>query len=247
MLLIGVEQVIHQRFIKMFLLIINFFEIVTAIFGTVYIKKYREDKISRYFVYFLWFTALFDTFFGWMPSLIENYDQLFFLKDTFLYKNHWAYNSYDIISFSFYLFFFLNFIESTKAKKIGVYSIILFIVTSLLNLILSGVFFESPALFSLILGTLLLLFFIIYFYFQVLQSDKILDFYKILVFYISVGALVFHILVNPIFIYGEYYSNTKSPEFVEIYRSILTFANIFMYTCYTIGFIVCSRKNRSYY
>lgn len=230
----------------MFLLIINFFEIVTAIIGTIYITKYREDKISRYFVYFLWFTALFDTFFGWFPSLIINWDKLFFLKGTFLYENHWAYNSYDIISFSFYLLFFLNFIESAKVKKIGLYLIISFIVTSLLNLIFSDVFFKSPALFSLIIGTLLLLVFIVYFYFQVLQSDKILDFYKILVFYVSVGALVFHVLVNPIFIYGEYYSK-ESPNFHEIYRSILTFANIFMYTCYIMGFMVCYKKNKSYY
>lgn len=229
-----------------FLILVNLFEFIAAIVGTIYITKCREDKISRYFVYFLWFTALFDTFFTWFPVLIKNYDQLFFLKDTFLYKNHWAYNSYDMISFSFYLFFFLNFIESTRVKKIGWYLIISFLVASFFNLLFSGVFFKSPALFGLIAGTLLLLVFIVYFYFQVLQSDKILNFYKILVFYISVGALVFHILVNPIFIYGEYYKTAKSPEFVEIYRSILIFANIFMYSCYTIGFLICSKKNKSY-
>lgn len=228
-----------------FLTVINLFELLAATIGTIYITKYREDRITRYFVYFLWFTVLFDTFFGWFPSLIINNEQLCFLEETFLYDNHWAYNSYDIISFSFYLFFFLNFIESTRVKKIGFFLILFFIITSLLNLIFSGVFFKSPALYSLILGTLLLLIFIVYFYFQVLQSDKILDFYKVLVFYISVGALVFHILVNPIFIYGEYYSE-ESPNFHEIYRSILTFANIFMYTCYVIGFIICYKKNKSY-
>lgn len=229
-----------------FLVLINLFEFIAALVGTVYITKCRGDRISRYFVYFLWFTTLFDTFFTWFPVLIKNYDRLLFLKDTFLFKNHWAYNSYDLISFSFYLFFFLNFIESVKIKRIGGYLIITFLFTSLLNLFFSGVFFKSPALFGLIVGTLLLLVFIVYFYFQVLQSDKILNFYKILVFYISVGALVFHLLVNPIFIYGEYYKTAKSPEFVGIYRSILIFANIFMYTCYTIGFIVCYKKNKSY-
>ncbi len=229
----------------LYLILINFFELLAAVVGTVYITKYRVDKISRYFVYFLWVTVLFDTFFSWFPFLIFNHESLHFLKNTFLYENHWAYNSYDIISFSFYLFLFLNYIESLKVKKIGFYVILIFIITSLLNLAFSGVFFKSPALYSLIIGTLLLLIFIVYFYFQVLQSDKILDFYKILVFYISVGTLVYHILVNPIFIYGEYYSE-ESPNYHKIYRSILTFANIFMYTCYIIGFLVCLRKNKSY-
>ncbi len=229
-----------------YIVLINLFELIAAIVGTIYIRKYRGDKISRYFVYFLWITVLFDTFFSWFPFLIVKQESLFFLKDTFLFENHWAYNSYDILSFSFYLFLFLNYIESLRVKKVGLYVIIVFIITSLLNLMFSGVFYKSPALYSLIIGTLLLLVFIVYFYFQVLQSDKILDFYKILIFYISVGALVYHILVNPIFIYGEYYSK-ESPNYHKIYISILTFANIFMYTCYTIGFVVCSRKNKSYY
>ncbi|GGX25816.1 hypothetical protein GCM10007384_28640 [Aquimarina muelleri] len=230
----------------MFLIVINFFEIVAAIVGTIYITKCREDNFSRYFVCFLWFSAFVDIVFGWLPTLIYYTEQFSFLKETIFSNNQWAYNAFDLINFSFYLLFFINFIDSYKIKKIGVYILIGYVITSLLNLVLSGNFFETPMIYNLILGTLLLILFIIYYYYQILQSEQILDFYKTITFYVSVGALVFHIIVNPVFIYGEYYNNEKSPEFVQIYRIILTTANIFMYSCYTIGFIVCLRKNKSY-
>ena len=229
----------------MFLLVINLFELVAAVSGSIYIHKYREDLLSRYFVYFLWFTAFFDITFGWLPTFIRDFDQLTFLENTFLYYNQWAYNTYDVISFSFYLFYFSNFLESSRLKKLSRIFIIIYVVTSLAYLVFSGVYFSSPSLYGLLIGTIFLLFLIIGYYFQVLKSDKILVFHKNLVFYFSIGALVFHVLVNPIFIYGQYYEK-KSPEFIEIYRLILTAANIFMYTCYTIGFIICWRKNKSY-
>jgi len=236
----------------MFLVVINFFEVLAAIAGSLYITKYRADQFSRYFVYFLWFTAFVDIISGWVPSLVLDTESFSFLKDTIFANNQWMYNTYDLVSFSIYLLFFINFIKARRIKKIGVYILVFYIITSILNLIFSGVFFKAPSMYNLILGTILLLLFIIYYYFEVLQSDQILDFYKVIAFYISIGALVFHIVVNPVFIYGEYYKNHKSPEFVQIYRIILTAANIFMYTCYTLGFIICMRqkkhypKNRSY-
>ncbi|RZS92488.1 hypothetical protein EV197_2626 [Aquimarina brevivitae] len=220
-------------------------EIVAAVVGTMYIQKYREDRFSRYFVYFLWFIAIFDTTFGWLPTLIGNYKTLAFLRESFLAENQWAYNLFDLISFSFYLSFFTHYIESLTIKRISKSLTIGFVLSAIIYLVFSGSFFDSPSLFGLIIGTFLLVSLIILFYLQILQSETILNFYKFLPFYISIGALVFHVVVNPIFIYGQYYEK-RSPEFIQVYRFILTAANIFMYTCYIIGFIICSKKKKSY-
>lgn len=228
----------------MFLLVINFFEFAAAVTGTVYINKYRNDKFIRYFVYFLWFTAFFDTIFGWMPVMIEENERLSFLSNSILNDCHWAYNIYDIISFSLYSLFFIHYIQSHKIKRIGYSLWLIYLVVSLSYLLFSDVFFNAPSLISLIFGTLLLIFLIFSFYYQVLQGEEILQFYKLLIFYISFGALVFHVSVNPIFIYSEYYNDFRSPRFSQIYRIILTSANIFMYTCYVIGFVVCLKKNK---
>ncbi|MBG6132233.1 hypothetical protein IWQ47_004124 [Aquimarina sp. EL_43] len=227
-------------------IVINIFEITAALVGIFYIQKYREDKFSRYFVYFLWLTVFVELVFGWLPRGIENIEIFNGMKDSIFSHNQWIYNIYDIISFSFYLFFFIGQINSVRIKKYGKVLIIIFVFLAIINLSITDIFFEAVSAFNYVFGSLLIFLFISYYFFHLLISDTILAFYKTLPFYIGVGCLLFYLIVTPIFIYGSYYSNAKSPEFVNVYAQILTAANIFMYTCYTIGFIVCSKKNKSY-
>ncbi len=226
-------------------IIINFFEIIAAIAGIIYLTKYREDNLSRYFVIFLWFTVFVEIVFAWLPVCVYFLDSFSGLKNTIFAKNVWVYNIYDVISYSFYSFFFISLIDNTKVKGIAKLFLILYIGIGIFNLVFPDFFFDADSYPNVIIGTLMLLVIIFYYYFQLLQSDLILNFYKSLPFYVSIGLLVFNLILNPIAIY-ESYHNKSNPEFVEIYRYILTVTNIFMYTCYTIGFIVCSRKNKSY-
>lgn len=226
-------------------LIINFVEIIAVISGVKYIMKYREDSSSRYFVYFLYFTLFVELVFGWLPTIIENLETLRFLESSIFFNNQWTYNIYDIISFSFYLFFITLQIKSSKFRGIGRLSIFIFIAFSVGNLLITDVFFKTVSSFNYILGSILIFLFTSYYFFQLLLSDNILAFYKLIPFYVVSGSLLFYLIVTPIFIYGAYY-NKISPQFVNIHALILTLANIFMYTCYSIGFIVCSKKNKSY-
>ncbi|WP_299260706.1 hypothetical protein [uncultured Aquimarina sp.] len=228
------------------LIVINLFELIAAIAGTVYISRYQVDRSTRYLVFFLWLNVFVEVVFGWLPTFVEIFNSFKFLEDTIFARNKWIYNTFEVVSSLFYLLYFANLIESNKNKKIGLNIIAIYVIFSVFNLAFSDVFFTSSSAPNSIFGTLLLVLFIMYFYFQILQSDEILNFYKTIPFYVSIGALVFHLIVNPIFIYEQYYSNTVSPEFVRIFLTILTIVNIFMYSCYTIGFLVCSKRNKSY-
>ena len=64
-------------------------------------------------------------------------------------------------------------------------------------------------------------------------------------FYISIGALVYHLGFVPLVIYSRYFKQS-SPDFVEIYIFILYGINYFIYSLYTLGFLLCSRKKRSF-
>ncbi len=227
-------------------IIINVFEVVAAVVGTVYISKYREDYLSRYFVYFLWFTVFVELVFGWLPAAIYFFKAFSFLKDTIFKHNAWAYNIYDLISFSFYLFFFLRLIEKKKFRKIGYSVVYVFLGYAILGVLFSDFSFWLDPMVNSVIGTFLLLLCVIMYYFQLLLSNSILNFYKSIPFYVSVGALVFHLTINPLFIYENYYKSELNPEFVYVNRIILTLINIFMYTCYIIGFIICLRRNKSY-
>lgn len=226
--------------------IINLLELLATIAGTIYIAKYREDKTTRYFVYFLWLTVFVELVFGWIPTMVRYLDYFSFLRGTFLEKNYWVYNIYFIISFYIYINYFKWSIKSLYLKKILTFFSGFYLISSVMNLIFSDFYFSSYSSYTFILGSLLFLFSIALFYFEMLQSDEVLNFYKSIPFYISIASLLFHMSVTPLSIYSKYFSMSKSPEFVEIYEIIFNSANIFMYTCYTIGFIVCSRRNKSY-
>ncbi len=230
-----------------FLAIINAVELVAAISGSNYFKKYRVDKMTRYFVYFLWVTFFIEVIFGWLTVCIHNFDSFILFDDTFLAQNNYPiYNVYYIISFAFYTFYFRNHLKHRKSRTTLDVSIILYSICSIVSLFLTDAFFLRMSSFTYIVGSILIFFSVMLYFFEIFKDDEILNFHKSIVSYIAVGTLIFHLVVTPIFIYGYYYSATRAPEFINIYRIILTVANIFMYTCYTIGFVVCSRKNKSY-
>jgi len=99
-----------------FLIIVNFFELLAAVVGTIYLKhtKYRVNLLTRYFVCFLWLTVLVEIIFGWTPWFIVKTESLAYLKNTFLSNNHWSYNIYFIISYVFYVFYFKKNITSKR-------------------------------------------------------------------------------------------------------------------------------------
>jgi len=228
------------------IVITNVFELLAAITGTLYLQKYREDVSSRYFVYFLWFTVFVELFFGWLSICVEKFDFFSPLNDTVFRQNDWIYNVYDIVSFIFFSYIFIRLYENVNFKKVSILTSSLFILFAIINAAFSNEFYDGIVSLNFIFGSILILFLVILYFFQLLMSDKILDFYKMMTFYISVGVLVYHLTTTPIFIYWKYFSNSFSPKFVEIRQIIITIANIFVYTCYTLGFWICLKKNKSY-
>ncbi|WP_459209871.1 hypothetical protein [Aquimarina rhabdastrellae] len=232
----------HQQIINMiFLFSYLFFEILAASSGSYYIIKNREDKLSRYFVYFLWLTFFIELF-GTIPSLIYYFDLFPYLKGTFLQRNHWLFNIFFIFNFSFYLYYFIRNYSSQIFKRIMKVILIIYVFTSILNLILTDIYFTAVSSYTYILGTILIFIGAIIYLFETIQSDKVLAFYRTLPFYIAVGSMIFHLVVTPLFIYGQYYNVDKSPDFVTVRKIILNSAIMILYILYSIGFIVCARE-----
>ncbi len=220
------------------------FELISAIAGSLYISKYREDKNSRYFVWFLWITFAVELF-GTIPSLIYYFDLFPSLKGTFLESNDWLFNVFFIFNFCFYVYYFSLNYKTKKLKNFMIYLAVIYALGSVVNLLLTDVYFNSISSFTYTVGTILLFFGGILYLFEMLQSDNILVFYRTIPFYIAIGSMIFHLAVTPLFIYDKYYVLEKNPELVKVSRLIFNTAIIFLYSCYTIGFVVCN-KNKSY-
>lgn len=226
------------------LFLFHFLELLASLAGSYYLFKVDEiNKVIRIFVYFLWVTFLID-FLGIYSvyAYFEDYNLFYFIKNTPIERNVWLFNSFKIISFSMYSFLFISRLRKPVVRKTFLGLLAFFIVSAIINLVFSGVFFETISSYTYILGTILILLSIISWYFQLLTSDAIVNFYRNIFFYLSVGALIWHLIVTPLFIFNNYFARAN-PAFLELHSIILKLANIFMYLTFSIGFLFCSNRN----
>jgi len=95
--------------------------------------------------------------------------------------------------------------------------------------------------FSYCIGNLALLIIIIAFFIQFAKSDKIIHFKTELLFWISLGLLIFYLGTLPYFgllllLYDEY------REVYYVYSNLMFVCNCIMYSLFSIGFI-CTKPN----
>jgi hypothetical protein len=69
--------------------------------------------------------------------------------------------------------------------------------------------FEMRFFYGFIIGKLFVVFSIILYFFELLNSDAILNIKKILIFWISVGLFIFYLPLSPFDIVEKYYLNNN--------------------------------------
>ena len=89
-----------------------------------------------------------------------------------------------------------------------------------------------------ILGSLIIFLCTVFYFFEILQSDNILTFYKLLNFYISTAIFIWWLIITPLVFYDIYNSNYDW-NFIFLKWQIYLFANIFMYSTFTFALIFC--------
>lgn len=223
----------------------HFVELLAALAGTYYLFKTPQPKsIIRLFVYFLWLTVFIEVAGLYtVYAYFTDYKDLEFLRNSPFERNYWLYNSYHLVSFMVYFFFFIFPLNSGKIQRVLTFIALFFGITEIINLLFSGIFFIALSAYASVLGTLILIICIVAYYYEMLKSDKILSFYKNLVFYVSVGVLVRYLVVTPLFIYSKYFT-IASPDFVALHGLIIFLSNIFMYGMFILGFIISSKRSK---
>lgn len=226
------------------LILVNFFELLAFVTGLFYYKR-NKSKPTFYFVLFLGITVFIELV-NWYPAFINN-GILSFLKGSVFESNYFLGNCYCLISYLFYITYFKWYLSSrSKIFILNIFSI-LFILVSFWEYIFSGYFFNAFLPISNILGTLIVILSIGFYYMELLRSEQILEINRSLPFYVSIGALFFHLCTTPLFIYSSYYSHTIDPIFVSLYRWVILGSNYLLYSIYTIGLIICYTKRKPYF
>ncbi|MAN59643.1 MAG: hypothetical protein CMC08_07390 [Flavobacteriaceae bacterium] len=205
--------------------IVMAFEGMAALASIIYWPKYRKTPLR------------------WLPIILV-YVFLLELYAIEIYYKYLGYNAlfYNVYNISFFLYLyyvFHQYIREPRYRNWIVAGSTIFIAASVLN-----VFFEDfqtrPQLLAYIVGACLLIFYIILYYIEILSTNKVLNLRQNLLFWISVGLLLFYVGYLPIKLTRTYFSSHDN-LFMTL-QFVHWLLIIIMNGCFTIGFIWTRKK-----
>lgn len=215
--------------IETFRSLIPFSELLAAIIGTFYFYKYRHTPL-RYFLYLLWYITITE----FTGSYASKNNVLVFFDENGIDYNYWLYNLLYIVFFIVILVIYLRSIKNSGQKKIIKYFILIYILISIINWsFIQNFLFEMSTL-PFVLGSIFLIISVIFYFIQLLKSEKIKTFHKELLFWISIGLLLFHAGTIPFALKLNDY--VLIPGIHKLFLIIYVLA-ISMYLVFTFGFI----------
>ncbi|WP_300434776.1 hypothetical protein [Christiangramia sp.] len=222
----------------------NIFEIIAAIAGIWYLRKSRNVASEiKYFVYYL-VLIIFLEIYAYLPiwAYLEDYEKLSFYKNSPFRRNVWWGNILKIITTLCVSWIFIKALRNPQIKRKLIYLIVIYPILSIISFFTIGEFFNAYDPYVNIIGTLLMLTSVGIFYIETLRSDRILTFYGDIRFYISLGMVIWNLCMVPLSIYSSFFS-LQNPLYMELDTLVHRYANIFLYSVFTIGFYMDYRMN----
>lgn len=237
------KEGIHNKFMNEFLLqyknTITFsLEILAAVTALLFYRKYYLTA-AKYFIWYLVYILICEILNTYVYYIYNN-GFLSFLKDTLFVWNYWWSTLYwKIGAIVFFSFYYNKILKKELFKSIIKYGGYAFFIFSIIYIALNleDYFIQFFPIIS-ILGAVIIFLGSIFYFIEVLQSDKILTFYKSLNFYISVSVFIWWLIITPLVFYDVYNSH-KDWNFIFLKWQIYLFANIFMYLSFTFALIYC--------
>ncbi len=203
------------------------FQLVTAIIGSIYLYKYKNTFL-KYFLIILWYIGIND---------LTGY----ILKNQFgINSVTIIYNIYYLVVFNYFMFLFRNYVTNTKHKKIIFTFIIIYSLSFLINSFVENYLVEF-AITPYIIGASFVIISIIFYYIDILNSEKVLNVNRNLLFWISTGVLIYYSGNVPFRIVRNYGGELADASIQFLVLCILT---IIMNLCFIIGFIWSNNKQQ---
>ncbi|WP_282135970.1 hypothetical protein [Seonamhaeicola maritimus] len=236
-------------FLKNYSLITHLLELFAAVTGLLFYKKYKFTA-AKYFIWFLVYIVIFDTLSGY-TKYVRPDRFLSFLIDTPFQKNHWLGTVYwDVGAILFFVFYYNKILKTKRFKIVLKYTAYLFVGISVVQIIVGWQDFFSQFFSVIILAGAVVIFEGTVFYFvEVLKSDKILTFYKSLNFYISSVIFIWWLIITPLTFYDVYFTyeiaaGYQDLDYVFLRLQIFLFSNILMYSTFIFALIFCKPETQ---
>ena len=193
---------------------------IPAFLGSVFYRKYK-DTFLKYFLFYLWYC------FG--TELLAYYVGFILKTRTVL-----IYNIYILISVIFYYALFSNYV---KKYKLFIRLILIgFLVFYTINFLYIQKTIVASQTNSILVGSLVISFGVVFLFYELLKSDSILNLNKMLLFWIAIGAFLFFLGISPILVFAKYFN------YRGMYDHIILALNIVMAGCFITGFIMSKKE-----
>jgi len=201
------------------------FEVIAAIFSSIFYSKYKNISVLKYFTFLLWYIVV--------NELIGLYIRLYSE-----YNSAIIHNIYHLVNFTYIHILLKSYLKNKKNKKIVIsflllYWIILFINAFNENYLID--FQRAPY----IVGALGVVIGILLYFREVLNSEEVLNVKRNLIFWVCVGFLLYFSGNIPFRILRNYYEFLTDATLLTLVNLIL---GITMYLSFIIGFIWSHKK-----
>ena len=212
------------------------FEIIALIIGALHFRKYKNST-TKYFVYFLLYIVFVELvgacFFYTDTFFVINFLRSLGINSTVWYNVFWM-----IGSVLFIIYYFYSLISLKLFKVFTKITALIFLVAMIVHVYIHpNLFLTSHPSFYQLSGALATFISIALYFIQLLNSDAIIDMFRTFGFYASIGLFVWWLIITPV-LFFDIYNSTSDWDYANLKRLIFLFANIFMYTCFSIGLFI---------
>ncbi len=205
---------------------VKYIELISAIVGTIYFYKYKHTFL-KYFLVILWYTA------------VNEFTCYFLRKYGIVANNLIIYNIFHLINFSFLFLLFNRFLKVEKHKRLTSVFLLIYVSSFFMNMIFEN-YLERVQTIPFFIAAILLIVSIVFYFSKLLKSNEVLSVKTNLLFWISVGYLLYLSGNLPIRVIRNYYLEEVRLEYILEFSSILS---IILNICFIIGFI-CGKKDK---
>jgi hypothetical protein len=193
----------------------------TFIFSLLLVDK--PDSYDKFFRYILIYIICTET----LGKIIPMYSDI---------SNDFIYNIYSLVIYILYIQLTNILINSVMIKKVLNYFSIVLMLFFLTDNLWSRNFFSELQMNTYFLGAIFLIISIAGYLYEIINTDKIVIFYKLRSFWVSMGLLLFYVPFIPVIVCFNYKLLS-----IDIRNILILSLNFIMHFCFIISFL-CTKK-----
>lgn len=165
-------------------------EILAFVVGLIVYKKYKNTPV-KYFIWFLGWIVFVETI-GNYPRHLKDYNLEYLIEGTLIERNYWWYTiSWASVATIFYSWFLSQKYDSNTLKTIIKFCIYGYVLTMLVTAIIDyKLFFEIRPTYITVLNVTIIILSTVFYLYNLLNSEKLLNAFKSLYFYVAIILLV---------------------------------------------------------